>query len=215
MTAQFCQEYLFKNGIKRVDSASANFIDSACTTSKNSLSYQNDIINQIANSTNKIIESVNLTTGDSTYSAVFVAIVGALSAYLFNVLQQRSERKINKIKNISSSILDLISTLEDIAVRYWVTGYSSEHKDKISIDEARIKSINLLIDKHIDIFLDNLNEKQKKQYKNTLKNFASDIFDKSTGGDFESIHRQKSQFIATSISKKCLEVITVIKSISP
>jgi len=177
---------------------------------------QVDLIYQVALSTTKIIDAVNLSTNNGTLSAVFVAVVGALSAFGFNLLQQINERRINRIKNISSSILDLINTLENVALKYWTIGFSQEKKDDLSIDEVKIKSLNPLIDKHIEILLSHLSRRVKNKYKaESLSDFSSKIFTLTTGGDFESPNRISSKSTAVAISKKCLEATTIIKSISP
>ena len=179
-------------------------------------SRQIDLIDQVAQSTTKIIEAVNSSSNSGISSAIFVAIIGAFSAFIFSLLQQINDRKSNRIKNTSKSILDLIATLEQLSLKYWITGYNSDKKDDISIDEARIKSINPLIDKHMLILLSYLRPRVLKKYNaEQLSVFPSDIFTLTTGGDFESPNRIQSKKTATAISKKCLEAITVIKAISP
>lgn len=219
MNSTFQTEYLL-NGVHPLNpmytaSSMVHALNESFHTSV-MLSEQTDLVNQIANATTKIIEAVNLSTNDGTLSAVFVAIVGALSAFLFNYLQQLNDRRINRIKNTSKSIVDLITSLEETSLKYWVTGYDQNKKDESSIDEARIKSLNLIIGKHIEKLLCYLSKRVKVKYNaQKLESFPSDIFGLTTGGDFESPNRIASKNTATAISKKCLEATTIIKAISP
>ncbi|HFR4115524.1 TPA: hypothetical protein ACHVKA_003552 [Yersinia enterocolitica] len=219
MSAEFKSEYLLMGSYPSNPIYDSSHVINFVSNAKNiagSTTEQTELINQIAQATTKIIEAVNLSTNDGTLSAVFVAIVGALSAFLFNFLQQINDRRINRIKNTSKSIVDLITTLEDISLKYWITGYCNDKKDDISIDEARIKSLNLLIDKHIEKLLSYLTNRVKKKYNvQQLSAFPSAIFGLTTGGDFESPNRIQSKVTAAAISKKCLEATTVIKAISP
>ena len=177
---------------------------------------QYQLINEVTRSTIRIIESINASTNDGTLSAVFVAFIGALSAFLFSFFQQVNDRRINKIKNTSQSIMDLITKLEEVSLKYWVTGYNPAKKDEIMVDEAIIRSLNPLIGKYTDKLLSFLSERTKRKYNaQQLSIFSSQIFGLTTGGDFESPNRLESKGTATAISKKCLEAVTIIKSISP
>lgn len=219
MNSTFKPEYLYSN-LDYINPiyTTPDYISNLSAPIQNSafLSGEQDLVKQVAESTIKIIEAVNLSTNDGTLSAVFVAVVGALSAFLFNYLQQLNDRRINRIKNTSKSIVDLITSLEEISLKYWVTGYDASKADEISIDEARIKSLNPLIDKHIEKLLSYLSKRVKIKYQaQTLTNFSTAIYGLTTGGGFESPNRVTSKSTATAISKKCLEATTIIKAISP
>ncbi|CAI1992088.1 Uncharacterised protein [Serratia fonticola] len=219
MNVNFCHYYLFDTFLVSAKSGSSLRPDTETLTCNQigfilESSNNHAIVNQIASSTSEIIGAVTTSNNSGLGSAITVAFIGAASAFLFNLLQQHRERKISKIESLVTATLDLIVGLESVSTKYWITGYSRDRKEQISIDEARIKSINKMVRKHIDLYVNQLSGKQREENESKLTSFVSSIFDETTGGDFSSLQRRPSNNRVVRISDQCLEAISIIKATS-
>lgn len=131
-------------------------------------------------------------------SACIAAIVGAFAAYSFNWLHWRQVRKQELLSDASKSLISLINELEKVSVDYWLRNSDSE-KDKAA--EARLISINSNIRAHMERL--KISQKNAKRESSCLDSFASEIYDITTGGQFESANRKASKGTVQKIVRKC------------
>lgn len=138
--------------------------------------------------------------------AIFIAFIGAFSAFLFNYLNWKIIKKKESILKTCSSINQFIDELEKTSIDYWVEDYKENNKIKITCSEITIKSRLRLINKYIDILLSESEKSLGEYAKTNIKKFINDVYDIITGGDFESKSRKASNQIANKISIKCSDM---------
>ncbi|QOV67789.1 DUF1659 domain-containing protein [Citrobacter sp. BDA59-3] len=152
-------------------------------------------------------------SGNSTFSDGFIlALVGAFSAFAFNLVQRIIESKSTRLSKSGDAMLLLIKEFEDITVRYWIKGHHSTTPDQESnaSNEIIIKAMLMTIDKNMKVIIKNLPLKNKNFNKVKLEAFSSDVYDLATGDDFEAEERPSNKTKAFAISKKCSEARAII-----
>lgn len=142
--------------------------------------------------------------------AAFVALVGAFSAYIFNFLHWKMVEKKQKLSKVCKAMTSLINDLEKTSVGYWLQDYDKVNHLQLQAIEISIKSKIRLISKYTKIIKPYLNNKNLAAYKQKLEDFESDIFDWTTGDDFESTSRKASKNTAMKISKLCADIKSTI-----
>ena len=133
-------------------------------------------------------------------AALFVALIGAFSAYCFNHWHWKTVKRNTNIANLSKELNVLIKQLEDESVNYWVKDYDDKFHHEISAAEVLIKSKIRVINSIIDTFTNGLSGEDYKYQIKRLKDFRCELFDLVTGGDFESKRRKASKTKANKIS---------------
>jgi len=215
-----------------VNESDCRVIESIRLSSKNIVSVIDDSLVGLEEKIDKIPKSIEESVGvassdiseaviksnedignDAIALAVFVAILGAFSAYLFNYFHWRMVRKKDNVNNIGMELIGLIEELEETALRYWIRPYDKDQKEEILVDEIRIKTIVRQIDKQAKILKKINNSKMGRNEKECIEQFPPKIFDIVTGGDFESKKRKSSKGRAMKISKSCSDVKSNIRSI--
>lgn len=132
-------------------------------------------------------------------NALIAAIVGAFSAYIFNLLHWKKVHSIEKRKNIIFEIEKLTDGIEKLSVNYWLVDYSPDSAGELKLKEISIKSyLRIIIN-----FCRFLNENNIPSNLDTL---TSELYEFCSGGDFESIQRKKCENTATNISITCAEI---------
>ncbi len=163
--------------------------------------------------TGTIVQSNDKLSVTAIAFAVFVALVGALSAFLFNHIHWRVVRKINNSYSTGAELVELIQELELEALKYWVSSYDRNTKEEISISEIKIKSIIRQINTQTMTLIEIINNRKIKAKKDQIYIFPSEIYDLVTGGDFESKSRKSSKRRAMRIAKRCSDARANISSI--
>jgi hypothetical protein len=152
-------------------------------------------------------------TSEQVYFAVFIAFIGAFSAYLFNLFHWNMVNKKQRKDGISITLSVLVGELESISVTYWLNDYDKECKQKIHATEIAIKSKIRLIVRYIGILSAELNSKKLESKIKELDDFRFDIFELVTGDEFESASRIASKAKAIKISNRCSDVKAMISSL--
>lgn len=200
-----------------VTSILASKLDSMFSTSSYSYDYQkitdvvreNSLINESLHRSIEMVNAVLSTQLESSHgSKVFIpivsALIGALSAFLFNRFHWTMVERKKKESESLTMLSTLITELETLAVDYWTKDYNKEDQK----NEVYIKSRIRLLTKYIRLI--NKDKKENKDIKNDLEAFESDIFDLTTGDDFESKNRKASKQKAMSISFRCSDIRALI-----
>lgn len=125
------------------------------------------------------------------------ALVGALSAFLFNRFHWKMVEKKKKETDLFVKISTLIGELETLSVQYWIKDHNENDDEK----EVYLKSKFRLLNKYIRAI-----DVKAKSIKNELVEFESDTFDLVTGEDFESKKRKASKQKAILITYKFSEI---------
>jgi len=185
-------------------------ISDAVTASGENIS---DALLQIQTTLNSLIENSSGINSSQVIFAMFIAFIGALSAYLFNFFHWKMVEKKGKISKIAIGLSDLIHDLEEVSVSYWVCDYKEEKQQEIHVAEISIKSKRHLISKYIRIISTELNTIKTASVKQHLEEFNLDIFDLVTGDGFESKTRVASKQKAMEIAKRCSDVKAMISSL--
>lgn len=160
-----------------------------------------------------IIQSNDKLSVTALLFAIFVAFIGALSAYLFNHLHWRIVRKTNKSYSTGTDLIDLIQKLEEEALKYWVSSYNSSKKEEILVSEITIKSMIRQIHSQTKVLVNIVDKKKIIHKKKQINNFPYEIYDLVTGGEFESRSRNPSKRKAMRIAKRCSDARANISSI--
>ena len=171
------------------------------------------ISNSIKTMDTNLTSLLSSSTIISILQMMLVAVVGALSAYLFNVFHWKVVEKKKKISGATNELRDLINDLEKVSVEYWVRDYNEKDKESISVDEVSIKSKVRLISRYIQIVVSEIKNKKASQEIQKLDDFRSDIFDLVTGDEFESKDRKSSKGKAQKILNKCSDIRATILSL--
>lgn len=173
--------------------------------------------NSIADSIVGLEGTIELLLSASTVTSLLqmslVAVVGALSAYIFNALHWKIVEKNKKISGVTLELRYLINDLESISVEYWTRDYKEEDHQDISVSEISIKSKIRLISRYIKLVTSELKTKNGDQNILKLEEFSLNIFDLVTGDDFESRERKSSKRKAQKILNECSDIRVTILSL--
>lgn len=146
-----------------------------------------------------LVEAIKSTSGIDAADAVvaiFVALLGAASAYLFNHLHWTTVSRKEKVAAQLAGISALISSFENVAVSYWVSAQSPASLEAQVLIKARHRAIV----KQRGVLAKILSDGKHLPLHRQLSRFSDDVFDVATGGDFESANRQASESTATAIA---------------
>jgi hypothetical protein len=127
------------------------------------------------------------------------AIVGAASAFIFNLFHWRIVEKRHAITAIGNALIEIISHLEESAIDYWLCADISNLKKL----EISIKSYNKVNRKLISELNSKISNNVYTSTKVKLTNFGNEIFDLTTGGDFETEALKNEPVKAAKISLMC------------
>ncbi|MDH0053813.1 hypothetical protein [Pantoea ananatis] len=150
-----------------------------------------------------IAEAISSSGSNSLSDGIWLALIGALSAFLFNIVQKRYEKSSVKLSKSGEATLSLIKELEAISVEYWLKGYDDKDIEKSQLSEINIKAMLMTLDANIKTIIDNLPMVNKTENKTYLRDFSSGIYDLASGGDFESTSRRANRRTASKIARKC------------
>lgn len=145
---------------------------------------------------------------------VFLAIIGAFSAFCFNYLHWKMVSRRERTQALGVALSSLIEDLEKLAVEYWTQDYSSTSQHQNQITEVHLKSKLRLVPRYVDLYVRDLRPTAEKTSKRKLKEFPSEIFDLVTGDEFESKSRNASKQKASKITFQCSDIRVVIMSLA-
>lgn len=169
-------------------------------------------IDQLTTTLSSLLEPAGSFTSTQLIFAIFIAFIGAFSAYLFNLFHWSMVEKKKKISNMGLSLDFLIKDLESIAVDYWVQDFEKKSLKKMHASEISIKSNIRLISKYIVLLIPKLNTKDTA-IKQKFNEFSLEIFDIATGDDFESKNRKASKSKAAKIAFRCSDIRALISTL--
>jgi hypothetical protein len=162
----------------------------------------NILANENLHDSFELVSSLLTLQSDNNLSIKFLiplisALVGALSAFLFNRFHWKMVEKKKKETDLFVKISTLIGELETLSVQYWIKDHNENDDEK----EVYLKSKFRLLNKYIRAI-----DVKAKSIKNELVEFESDTFDLVTGEDFESKKRKASKQKAILITYKFSEI---------
>ena len=172
-----------------------------------------DSIDNLTTTLSSLLEPANSLTFTQFIFAIFVAFIGAFSAYLFNLFHWSMVEKKQKVSRSSLALSLLIKDLETTAVDYWIQGFKEKKHKKIHAAEISIKSKIRLVSKYIVLITPELNTQKTEYIKQKLEEFMLEIFDLVTGDEFESKTREPSKYKATKIAIRCSDIRAVISAL--
>lgn len=185
--------------------SSCNYDLKAITDTVSSNSLLNENINRSIETLNKILSSqLESSNGFHLPIPIIAAIIGAFSAYSFNYFHWKMVEKKKKNSELLLMLSTLITELETLAVNYWSRDQNKEDRK----DEVYIKSRIRLLTKYKKQI--NKNKNSNKDIIDDLESFGSDIFDLTTGDDFEMNNRKASKQKAINISYRCSDIRAII-----
>ena len=169
-------------------------------------SASNDIISAIGELSATLTSTLGSPQSEKYIFGITIAISGALSAYLFNLLHWKIVEKKRKVSQISGELNTLIERLESMAVKYWIQDYSNQNKEENNTIEITLKSKLRLIYHVIKASYPLLSTQKHKSNGLDIINFHSEIFELVTAGEFESTNRKASKARAMKISYRCSDI---------
>lgn len=140
------------------------------------------------------------------------AVVGAFSAFVFNLLLWWISRKAAKKDATQQILLDTLELALEEAIEYW-SGSQSLSESKKLLSEAKLKLLVKAQITLIDNFTNSFSKKLLASNKVTLENFKSEAYELVTGGSFESSNC-KDLKRCKRIAVKYTKVILIIKRCS-
>lgn len=165
---------------------------------------------QIESLLSKLVPEENAITLNAGLYGVFVVLVGALSAYLFNYFHWRMESKKSELSVLVDALTSLVNELERASISYWLTSYQDSSEQKNHALAIQIKSNRHLSSTYIKLISSQLNTKQHDSVKKDLECFNQKMFELLTGDSFETRDRMMSKSRATKISVHCVRIKAAI-----
>ncbi len=173
----------------------------------------NETLLKLETTLSSFLQNSNNITLTQVCFAAFVAFIGALSAYLFNLFHWKMVEKKRKIARQCFAVIALIDDLEKISVAYWVKDYNAEEIVQIHAEEISIKAKRHLMSKYIKLLSSDLRGKQTSSIKMKLEELDDEIFELLTGDGFETASRVGSKPRAFKIAKRFADVKVAILSL--
>lgn len=178
---------------------------------KNSTLGSNEsIINSISVASDKITDALNHPKVAPFFSTallipVITGLVGASAAFVYNKLHWHSVKsREEKIKKIDA-LIDIIISLEEVAVDYWMKNYAKKLSRDNKKAEIKIKSHLALINTLITDVIDNEPSRKQSKLRDKFIIPHGELFDLITGDDFETNSRKSNPSKSDQISSKCLK----------
>lgn len=168
-----------------------------------------DVVEALSRLEGSLVEALKSNQGLGLEDIVFgvvLAIVGALSAYLFNHLHWKMVEKVQARNSLLSVMSDAISRFESVAVAYWVRNQAQVDPEAEILIKARHRSIL----NQIELLTSEQNKIQYAALHTSLSDFSDEVFDVATGGDFESAARRASPNRAAQISRLSSDALALI-----
>lgn len=171
------------------------------------------VADNIANLDGTLSPALSVT--DSIFStdvafAIFIAIIGAFSAYLFNLFHWQFVSKREKISRIGEALLRTTDDLEKLSVHYWTSDCHSSNAEETHATEVLIKSRSRLLAKYVDIYVTKGKFKNNHPRAKKLVLLTCELYDVATGEDFESKKRSASRAKAQKISNMCADITATV-----
>lgn len=159
--------------------------------------------------------SVQVTT--EALKIVTSGFFGALAAYLFNLLHWKTTERIRKTESILNSIKNNLDNIEKSTITYWLTHTPTTDKEITDIKhlEITIKSLHRTQNNLINqLSRNNTPSKNGNQLKEKIKTLNEQLYDITTGEDFESRQRKPRPAKCNTIARKCAEIKSVLNDIN-
>jgi hypothetical protein len=145
---------------------------------------------------------------------IFAAIIGAFSAYIFNLFHWQIARKFDRRAQYLYAIKSKIDQFDELCTKYWITsneGSNSNNKlDEITRKtyELQIKSWYKSLISHINSYITFTykNEQERVRKEKDINTLLENIFDQSSGGDFEQKHRTEEPKRCSQINTLCTDL---------
>ncbi|GAA3923796.1 hypothetical protein [Litoribacillus peritrichatus] len=170
------------------------------------------------NQSNSLI-NVATTIPDGSYgleitSGISGALVAALAVFIFNLIYFKNVNKVNKEAHYSNIALKLLEFFESSATSYWISERIKDKRKKdtnnkeMKLLEIKIKSDFLVLRTSLEKFCNLISIKNSSDSKQILA-LIDELYDLSTGGEFESDSKVSNPKITSEISK----LVSRLKSI--
>ncbi|OZS41348.1 hypothetical protein, partial [Photobacterium sanguinicancri] len=168
-----------------------------------------DVNSNISDSTDILVRAISsIPDGSyplSFFSAILSAFVAAFAAYLFNVLYWKKVDKKNRLNQLVTETYNITNELEEVCGQYWLSEKNSTNQPQMEFYEFKMKSILLLLSGRKKILF-KMFPKLMRENIDEIYALVEEIYDLSTGGDFESKFRITSKKRASGISRRCVKL---------
>ena len=149
------------------------------------------------------------------FAAVFGPLIGSFSAYKLNRMFWVEINERRSITKIGESIIYCIDRIEDIAPKYWLQGYNKETEEEQKLDEIKIRSSLKPLETLTNEYSQHLTPKGSVGNREVLEELHRELWDISTGGDFETKIRQQDFDRANEIHDICTQFRLEVMKRSP
>lgn len=147
-------------------------------------------------------------------SGVIGALVAAVAVFIFNLIYFKNINSVNKKAHYSNIALKLLEYFESSATKYWISERIKDKRKKDENDkemkllEIKIKSDFSVLRTSLDSFCGLFSNKETIDQKRIIA-LVDELYDLSTGGNFESDSKVSEPKITNEISN----LVSKLKSI--
>ena len=184
--------------------------DSITKTISNHTESSNNILHTGFNKLYQAVSSIP----DGSYSLAFTsgalsALVAALVAFLLNYLYWKKISNHNRLSHFAAMSIEHLNDFESYAISYWISSSNNSKNEKMVELEIRIRTQYLILKSSLNELLKKIPPKYSND-KQSISDFINQIFDDATGGAFESSSKKRDKKLALKISRKCLEIKSIL-----
>lgn len=144
----------------------------------------------------------------SIVSGVISALVATFAAFIINYLYWRKVNRYNLLSHYADFSIDQLISFKNICIKYWIQDGKQNNSDLVSSEVVMITSYASL-NKSIVMISELIPKKYIEDVKE-MESLIQEVYDVSTGGDFQSINKGVDKKRAMKVSRLCLELQTIL-----
>lgn len=173
-----------------------------------------DLTNHTLNSGLSNISDAISTLPNGAYALAFTsgalsALVAALAAFLLNYLYWKKINNHNRLSHFAAMSIEHLSEFENYAISYWISRKNNANSQKMVELEIRIRTQYSILKASLSELVKKIPQKYMADH-DSINSFINGIYDDATGGAFESSSKSRDKKLALKISRKCLEIKTIL-----
>lgn len=144
----------------------------------------------------------------SITSGIISALVATFAAFFINYIYWRKVNRYNLLSHYADFSIDQLLGFKDICIKYWIQDGGVNNSDLVASEVVMITSYQSL-NKGIEMISDLIPKKYREDVEK-MKRLIEEVYDVSTGGDFQSINKGVDKKRAMKVSRLCLELQSIL-----
>jgi len=184
------------------------YVDNHNNTVAKSIDTLHVQYNEISHSNFKMLENAISTVPDGAYLLEIISgIVVAVVIVGINFWHLSRVNKKNSCSHYTSTLLVLVKEFEELALDYWMKNKTNRNKTEMILSEFKMKSEFSSIQETVKFAIPLID---KVKDRDALTLLTSQLYDISTGGEFESSSRKMNKSAAQKISRLCTKIKVIL-----